>query len=93
MMLPRLSLFCVTVLFPRHFANPDVATTTTLRLQLFRDYLHYHISEATFFLFHPSRGFHPLALTDDRHRALQTEKKKKNNNKNQSAPRHICTRG
>ncbi len=32
------------VLFPRHFSNPDVATQTTLRIQLFRDYLHYHIS-------------------------------------------------
>ncbi|KAI0648876.1 actin-like protein ARPC2 [Trametes meyenii] len=31
------------VLFPRHFANPDVANTTITHIQLFRDYLHYHI--------------------------------------------------
>lgn len=31
------------VLFPRHYSNPDVAIKTTLQLQLFRDYLHYHI--------------------------------------------------
>jgi actin related protein 2/3 complex subunit 2 len=31
------------VLFPRHFANPNVASTTISHIQLFRDYLHYHI--------------------------------------------------
>ncbi|KAH8832654.1 actin-related protein ARPC2 [Flagelloscypha sp. PMI_526] len=31
------------VLFPRHFANVDVAASTISHIQLFRDYLHYHI--------------------------------------------------
>lgn len=31
------------VLFPRHFANTDVAAGTISHIQLFRDYLHYHI--------------------------------------------------
>ncbi|TFY74558.1 hypothetical protein EWM64_g9454 [Hericium alpestre] len=31
------------VLFPRHFANPIVAEGTISHIQLFRDYLHYHI--------------------------------------------------
>ncbi|KAH9941362.1 actin-like protein ARPC2 [Amylocystis lapponica] len=31
------------VLFPRHFANPSVASSTISHIQLFRDYLHYHI--------------------------------------------------
>ncbi|WVQ81971.1 hypothetical protein IAT38_004098 [Cryptococcus sp. DSM 104549] len=31
------------VLFPRHFANPAQALTSINRIQLFRDYLHYHI--------------------------------------------------
>ncbi|KZT57915.1 arp2/3 complex 34 kDa subunit [Calocera cornea HHB12733] len=31
------------VLFPRHFATPDTAAATISRIQLFRDYLHYHI--------------------------------------------------
>lgn len=31
------------VLFPRHFARPDVASATISHIQLFRDYLHYHI--------------------------------------------------
>lgn len=31
------------VLFPRHFSNPDVASSTISHIQLFRDYLHYHI--------------------------------------------------
>jgi len=31
------------VLFPRHFANPTVASNTISHIQLFRDYLHYHI--------------------------------------------------
>lgn len=31
------------VLFPRHFANPAVAAATISHIQLFRDYLHYHI--------------------------------------------------
>jgi actin related protein 2/3 complex subunit 2 len=30
------------VLFPRHFQNPTVAASTISRIQLFRDYLHYH---------------------------------------------------
>lgn len=30
------------VLFPRHFAHPDVRATTISHIQLFRDYLHYH---------------------------------------------------
>ncbi|KAL7423467.1 Arp complex subunit [Cryptotrichosporon argae] len=30
-------------LFPRHFANPAQALATIARIQLFRDYLHYHI--------------------------------------------------
>ncbi|KAG5647910.1 hypothetical protein DXG03_007834 [Asterophora parasitica] len=31
------------VLFPRHFTNATVASTTISHIQLFRDYLHYHI--------------------------------------------------
>jgi len=31
------------VLFPRHFANVDVTSATISHIQLFRDYLHYHI--------------------------------------------------
>ncbi|KIM84763.1 hypothetical protein PILCRDRAFT_817554 [Piloderma croceum F 1598] len=31
------------VLFPRHFAKPDLASGTISHIQLFRDYLHYHI--------------------------------------------------
>jgi len=31
------------VLFPRHFATPDTAGSTISHIQLFRDYLHYHI--------------------------------------------------
>lgn len=31
------------VLFPRHFTNPSVAEGTISHIQLFRDYLHYHI--------------------------------------------------
>ncbi|KAK7030643.1 Arp2/3 complex 34 kDa subunit [Favolaschia claudopus] len=31
------------VLFPRHFANPSNASATISHIQLFRDYLHYHI--------------------------------------------------
>ena len=31
------------VLFPRHFANAAVSAATISHIQLFRDYLHYHI--------------------------------------------------
>ncbi|TFK39985.1 actin-related protein ARPC2 [Crucibulum laeve] len=31
------------VLFPRHFVNPSTASATISHIQLFRDYLHYHI--------------------------------------------------
>ncbi|SNX83870.1 probable ARC35 - subunit of the Arp2/3 complex [Melanopsichium pennsylvanicum] len=31
------------VLFPRHFSNQQVTENTISRIQLFRDYLHYHI--------------------------------------------------
>lgn len=31
------------VLFPRHFSNAEVMASTISRIQLFRDYLHYHI--------------------------------------------------
>jgi len=31
------------VLFPRHFGNPTTASATISHIQLFRDYLHYHI--------------------------------------------------
>jgi actin related protein 2/3 complex subunit 2 len=31
------------VLFPRHFLNSTVAAATISHIQLFRDYLHYHI--------------------------------------------------
>ncbi|KAJ9479297.1 Actin-related protein 2/3 complex subunit 2 [Pseudozyma hubeiensis] len=31
------------VLFPRHFSNAEVMAGTISRIQLFRDYLHYHI--------------------------------------------------
>jgi len=31
------------VLFPRHFIHPAVASATISHIQLFRDYLHYHI--------------------------------------------------
>lgn len=33
----------VLVLFPRHFNKPDIAASTISHIQLFRDYLHYHI--------------------------------------------------
>lgn len=32
-----------TVLFPRHFNNPETQARTITQIQLFRDYLHYHI--------------------------------------------------
>lgn len=46
--LPHLSdlthqLRIVIVLFPRHFANPNIAHNTISHIQLFRDNLHYHI--------------------------------------------------
>ncbi|WFD42293.1 Arp complex subunit [Malassezia psittaci] len=31
------------VLFPRHFQHPDIQFSTISHIQLFRDYLHYHI--------------------------------------------------
>lgn len=31
------------VLFPRHFSTTEIANDTTYKLELFRDYLHYHI--------------------------------------------------
>jgi actin related protein 2/3 complex subunit 2 len=31
------------VIFPRHFANPFISSATISHIQLFRDYLHYHI--------------------------------------------------
>ena len=31
------------VLFPRHFTNPNIAAGTISHIELFRDYLHYHI--------------------------------------------------
>ncbi|THU99097.1 arp2/3 complex 34 kDa subunit [Dendrothele bispora CBS 962.96] len=31
------------VLFPRHFSNPTIQQATISHIQLFRDYLHYHI--------------------------------------------------
>ena len=31
------------VVFPRHFAHTEVASATISHIQLFRDYLHYHI--------------------------------------------------
>ncbi|KAI0833731.1 actin-like protein ARPC2 [Trametes gibbosa] len=31
------------ILFPRHFAKPEAAALTITHIQLFRDYLHYHI--------------------------------------------------
>ncbi|KAF8159643.1 actin-related protein ARPC2 [Crassisporium funariophilum] len=31
------------VLFPRHFGNPSVSSASISHIQLFRDYLHYHI--------------------------------------------------
>jgi len=31
------------VLFPRHFQEPEVGEATISKIQLFRDYLHYHI--------------------------------------------------
>lgn len=39
------STFVLTsaVLNPRHYANPTQALSTISRIQLFRDYLHYHI--------------------------------------------------
>ena len=38
-----LYLIVLAVIFPRHFANPTVAASTISHIQLFRDYLHYHI--------------------------------------------------
>lgn len=38
-----LCLHLLPVLSPRHFANPTQALSTINRIQLFRDYLHYHI--------------------------------------------------
>lgn len=34
---------CSSVLFPRHFEKPDIAASSISHIQLFRDYLHYHI--------------------------------------------------
>ena len=31
------------ILFPRHFANAEIANGTISHIQNFRDYLHYHI--------------------------------------------------
>jgi actin related protein 2/3 complex, subunit 2 len=31
------------ILFPRHFSKPAIAEATISHIQLFRDYLHYHI--------------------------------------------------
>ena len=36
-------VFFIVVLFPRHFAKGDVRDATISQIQLFRDYLHYHI--------------------------------------------------
>lgn len=33
----------IVVLFPRHFTNPETQARTITQIQLFRDYLHYHI--------------------------------------------------
>lgn len=36
-------LILAIVLFPRHIHPPDIAESTISHIQLFRDYLHYHI--------------------------------------------------
>ncbi|GAA5981542.1 hypothetical protein JCM11641_004092 [Rhodosporidiobolus odoratus] len=38
------------VLFPRHFSNPTVAASTVTHIQMFRDYLHYHIKASKAYL-------------------------------------------
>ncbi|KAA1097274.1 hypothetical protein PGT21_001494 [Puccinia graminis f. sp. tritici] len=38
------------VLFPRHFSTPEIAFSTISRIQLFRDYLHYHIKASKAYL-------------------------------------------
>lgn len=38
------------VLFPRHFSTQEVAFSTISRIQLFRDYLHYHIKASKAYL-------------------------------------------
>ena len=43
MLMLVLSMLTSVVLFPRHFASADQAQSTINRIQLFRDYLHYHI--------------------------------------------------
>jgi actin related protein 2/3 complex subunit 2 len=49
------------VLFPRHFQNPTVMASTISRIQLFRDYLHYHseyICQCILTRFHLMIAFH-----------------------------------
>ncbi|PLW11535.1 hypothetical protein PCASD_22719 [Puccinia coronata f. sp. avenae] len=38
------------VLFPRHFSTQEIAFSTISRIQLFRDYLHYHIKASKAYL-------------------------------------------
>jgi hypothetical protein len=40
---PYSLLYSLAVLFPRHFSTPTVASHSITQIQLFRDYLHYHI--------------------------------------------------
>jgi actin related protein 2/3 complex, subunit 2 len=39
----RIMTLFSAVLFPRHFSHPDTVYKTITQIQLFRDYLHYHI--------------------------------------------------
>lgn len=38
-----IDIHAAAVLFPRHFSTPDRMESTISHVQLFRDYLHYHI--------------------------------------------------
>lgn len=66
------------VLFPRHFSNPSVSAATISHIQLFRDYLHYHIKCSKAYMH--SRMRHRVAefqkvLNRARPEVAQTERK------------------
>uniref|UniRef100_A0A0W0G9Y0 Arp2/3 complex 34 kDa subunit n=1 Tax=Moniliophthora roreri TaxID=221103 RepID=A0A0W0G9Y0_MONRR len=66
------------VLFPRHFSNPAVAEATISHVQLFRDYLHYHIKCSKAYMH--SRMRHRVAEFQkvlNRAKMENTEKEKK----------------
>ncbi|KDN38862.1 putative ARC35-subunit of the Arp2/3 complex [Tilletiaria anomala UBC 951] len=66
------------VLFPRHFQNAEVTFTTVSQIQLFRDYLHYHIKCSKAYM--QSRMRHRVAeflKVLNRAKPEQTEKERK----------------